>query len=285
LSSGRRCVSQPAFSRRIQTLETWVGAKLFDRSVQSVELTNAGEVFKPVALEIVQLAYQSRNNIYTQISSDVGKIRFSTVSTLAQFFVPHWLKELRPLVETGSLSVRTDFGGVSDYLDALEDGEVDFFVCYEDPSGTIANYTEKFDSILLGTESLVPVSSADNNGKPNWWFPSCKPGSSIPFLHTHVRPSLWPVRHLLENRFGDLKFVPVYESSIATAVSAMVIEGYGVAWVPRSIVADDLDTGRLVRAADESAEIPLDIKIYRYEPNFEPGTEKFWQALLSEGLD
>jgi DNA-binding transcriptional LysR family regulator len=62
----------------------------------------------------------------------------------------------------------------------------------------------------------------------------------------------------------------------------MVIEGYGVAWIPRSIVADDLEKGRLVRAAEESDEIPLDIKIYRYEPNSEPGTEKFWQVLLQK---
>jgi hypothetical protein len=65
LSAERRCVSQPAFSRRIKTLENWIGAKLIDRSVQPVELTSAGESFRPVALEIVHLAYQSRNNIYT----------------------------------------------------------------------------------------------------------------------------------------------------------------------------------------------------------------------------
>jgi DNA-binding transcriptional LysR family regulator len=147
LSSERRCVSQPAFSRRIKTLESWVGAKLIDRSVQPVVLTNAGDMFRPAALEIVQLAYQSRNNIYAQISSDTGKLRFSTVSTLAQFFVPPWLKKLRPLVETESLSVRTDFGGVSDYLDAVEDGRVDFFICYEDPSKTIVNYTESIGII------------------------------------------------------------------------------------------------------------------------------------------
>ena len=275
-------MSQPAFSRRIKTLENWIGAKLIDRSVQPVEITNAGESFRPFALEIVHLAYQSRNNIYTQISSDVGKIRFSTVSTLAQFFVPTWLKKLRPLVETESLSVRTDFDGVSDYLDALENGSVDFFVCYEDPTKTIVNYTEKFGSLLLGTESLVPVTTADSTGKPNWWLPSCDPGTSIPLLHTHAKPSLWPVSHLLENRFGDLNFVPVYESSIATAVRAMVIEGYGVAWIPKSIVADDLEKGRLVRAADEIDDIPLDIKIYRYEPNSEPGTERFWDVLLQE---
>ncbi len=278
ISSQRRCVSQPAFSRRIKTLENWLGAELIDRTVQPVKLTNAGEVFKPVALEIVLLAYQSRN--ISNRSAQMGKIRFSTVSTLAQFFVPAWLKQLQPLVESKSLSVRTDFKGVSEYLSALEDGRVDFFICYEDPSKTIINFAEKFSSIRLGTESLVPVVSPDNHGNPTYWLPSCKPGSTIPYLHTHSKPYLWPIRQLLEDRFGKLKFVPVYESTIATAIRAMVVEGYGVAWIPRSIVADDLEAGRLMLAAEASAEIPLDIKIYRYEPNAEPGTEKFWQALL-----
>ena len=245
-----------------------------------MKLTNAGEVFKPVALEIVLLAYQSRDNTFSQVSADVGKLRFSTVSTLAQFFVPAWLKQLRPLVESTSLSVRTDFKGVSEYLSALEDGRVDFFICYEDPSKKIINFTEKFSSIRLGTESLVPVVSPDKHGHPTYWLPSCKPGSTIPYLHTHSKPYLWPIRQLLEDRFGQLEFVPVYESTIATAIRAMVVEGYGVAWIPRSIVADDLEMGRLVLAAEESDAIPLDIKIYRYEPNAEPGTEKFWQALL-----
>ncbi len=273
-------MSQPAFSRRIKTLEKWLGAELIDRTVQPVKLTNAGEVFKPVALEIVLLAYQSRDNAYTQISADVGKICFSTVSTLAQFFVPAWLKQLRPLVESTSISVRTDFRGVSEYLAALEDGTVDFFICYEDPAKTIVNFTEKFSSILLGTESLIPVVKPDNHGNPAYWLPSCKPGSTIPYLHTYSKPYLWPIRQLLEERFGHLRFVPVYESTIATAIRAMVIEGYGVAWIPRSIVTDDLDAGRLVLAAEESDAVPLDIKIYRYGPNTKPGTEKFWQALL-----
>jgi len=49
VSSEQRCVSQPAFSRRIKALETWVGADLFDRSCHPVVLTDAGKVFKPVA--------------------------------------------------------------------------------------------------------------------------------------------------------------------------------------------------------------------------------------------
>ena len=35
-------ISQPAFSRRIKTLEAWVGVTLIDRSRQPVKLTEAG---------------------------------------------------------------------------------------------------------------------------------------------------------------------------------------------------------------------------------------------------
>jgi len=279
VSSDRRGVSQPAFSRRIKTLENWVGAKLIDRSGQPVKLTGAGERFKPVALDIVQMAYQSRNDIKTQIGLDEGKIRFSTVSTLAQFFVPGWLKNLQSTIETVSFSVRTDFGGVDDYLRGVEDGRTDFFISYEDPSGTIVNYTEKFSSLCLGSESLVPVVSPDSQGNPGYWLPSAEPGSSIPYLHTNSKPSLWPIKHHLETRYPNLEFVPVCETSIATAIRAMVIEGYGVAWIPKSIVVDDLANGRLMRAAEECDDMRLDIKIYRYEKNAEPRTEKFWQAI------
>ena len=49
ISSEQRFVSQPAFSRRIKSLETWVGAELIDRSIQPVTLTEPGREFNPSA--------------------------------------------------------------------------------------------------------------------------------------------------------------------------------------------------------------------------------------------
>ncbi|MES9901418.1 MAG: LysR family transcriptional regulator [Sedimenticola sp.] len=63
VASEQRFISQSAFSRRIHSLEVWVGAKLIDRSMQPVQLTFASELFKPIAQEIVRLAYLSRNDI------------------------------------------------------------------------------------------------------------------------------------------------------------------------------------------------------------------------------
>ncbi|MBE9556116.1 MAG: LysR family transcriptional regulator [Proteobacteria bacterium] len=278
ISSENRCVSQPAFSRRLKSLENWVGAKLIDRSSQPARLTEAGEIFKPVAQEIARLANQSRSDI----NGKKEKIRISTLSTLAQFFVPGWLNELQSLTETETFSVRSGYGSVGQYLSALEEGQIDFFIGYEDPSGAILNDTAKFCSLQLGTETLVPVVNPDKNGKPEYWLPTISPGSSIPYLHTYSNPQVWPVRHHLEIRFSDLNFVPVYESSTAAAIREMVLKGYGVAWIPKSIVANDLKSGALVRAATADDDISVNIVVYRYKLNSVPGTEKFWQILLQQ---
>ena len=281
ISSEQRFVSQPAFSRRIKSLEAWLGAKLIDRTSQPVQLTDAGELFKPVAQEIVRLAYLSRNNIKAQTREEDEKIRFSTLSTLAQFFMPAWLKNLQPDIESELFSVRTDFADVEDYLCALDEGDVDFFICYEDSSETILYDTAKYTSLHLGVEVLVPVVSPDSNGNPRWWLPS-NPEGVIPYLQTQFTPSLWPVRHHLEKRYGNLSFLIVYEATIATALRSMVIEGYGVAWIPLSIIVDDLEKGRVVHAGDENDGIKLDIKIYRNSNFIAPQAEKFWQVLLQK---
>jgi DNA-binding transcriptional LysR family regulator len=281
VSSEQRCISQPAFSRRIKALETWVGAELIHRTSHPVHLTDAGKEFKSVAEEIVWLAYQARDD---NRALDLGKevvIHFSTLSTLAQFFIPGWLKGLKAHIETEQFNVRTDFASIDDYLGGLADGIVDFFIGYEDPSGSDVIDPEKYSSLHLGEESLVPVVSPDGKGKPMWWLPS-KPQGAIPYLHTNSSLSLWPIRKHLEKHYGDLTFTPVYESSIATALKAMAIEGYGVAWIPKSIVVDDLANGRLVRAAEEKDDIAVDIKIYRNASSTDPKVEKFWQVLMQQ---
>lgn len=283
IAAEQRNVSQPAFSRRIQALEAWFGASLVDRGCQPARLTVAGETFVIVAQEIVSLAYQSRNDIVAKVAHEKEKIRFSTLSTLAQFFMPAWLKKLQPFIDTDQFVVRTDFGTVAEYLTALEENDVDLFVCYEDPIAGFYTDAGKFTSLKLGTEALVPVVAPDASGAPMWWLPD-RPTGPIPYLHTASTLSLWPVQGHLETHYGDLSFITVYETGIATAMKAMAIEGYGVAWIPSAIIAGDLATGRLVRAAGETDDIVVDIKIYRCTDFDEPRVGAFWQALLEKTI-
>ena len=53
-SAQARYTTQPAFSRRIKSLEEWVGAQLFNRTSQPVTLTLAGERFRLVAEDVLR---------------------------------------------------------------------------------------------------------------------------------------------------------------------------------------------------------------------------------------
>ena len=42
LAADRRCMTQPAFSRRIQAMEDWFGCSIFDRNTRPISLTRSG---------------------------------------------------------------------------------------------------------------------------------------------------------------------------------------------------------------------------------------------------
>jgi DNA-binding transcriptional LysR family regulator len=52
-------VAQPSLSRQIRRLEQQLGARLFDRTHQRTQLTEAGEVFLPLAKELLRSAAQA----------------------------------------------------------------------------------------------------------------------------------------------------------------------------------------------------------------------------------
>jgi DNA-binding transcriptional LysR family regulator len=59
-SARLRHVTQPAFSRRIQSLEAWAGTDLIDRSAYPTRLTPAGELLYGQALELLQSLQSAR---------------------------------------------------------------------------------------------------------------------------------------------------------------------------------------------------------------------------------
>jgi len=283
IAAQQRCVSQPAFSRRIQALEAWIDAPLIDRTRQPCQLTQAGKLFRPVAQKIITISNEAKAGIQEQILDDKQKMRFSTLGTLSQIFMPGWLKSLQPFIDASQYVVKTEYGSILSYFSALEDNSVDFFISYLDPNIRLQGDAEIFESLKLGEESLVPVVCPNEDGTPSWWLPD-KPQEPIPCLHTLADNSPWPIKSHMENKYKGLVFKSVYESSIGTTLKAMALEGFGLAWIPRSLIADELASGKLVRAAERADDILVDIKIYRCTKYNEPRVDKFWTVLQQQGM-
>src|SRR3984885_439809 len=52
-------IAQPSLSRQVRSLEQTLGARLFDRTPQGTQLTEAGEVFLPRAKALLRSAAQA----------------------------------------------------------------------------------------------------------------------------------------------------------------------------------------------------------------------------------
>ncbi|MGB9206178.1 MAG: LysR substrate-binding domain-containing protein, partial [Terriglobales bacterium] len=72
---------------------------------------------------------------------------------------------------------------------------------------------------------------------------------------------------------------PVFQGHLAAALRSMVLAGRGVAWLPRSLIADDLAQGRLIPAGPPMFDIDIAINLYRASHGLGKTAERFWARL------
>ncbi|MEW6002621.1 MAG: selenium metabolism-associated LysR family transcriptional regulator [Nitrospirota bacterium] len=88
-------LTQPAVSLQIQTLEEIYGAKLFDRSSNTVTLTPAGEVLYKYAKEILALYASAEKEIGDITGFVKGSITIGACSTIGDYLLPCVISDFR----------------------------------------------------------------------------------------------------------------------------------------------------------------------------------------------
>ncbi len=239
--------SQPAFSRRVRALEEWIGTSLVDRSTQPARLTEVGEWFKSVAVELVARVARlpgEADQLLEALTSDVlarceaqmheGKVHFVLAHGHAQ--VP------------GSL-----------------DGEA-------------------YLSAVIGTDRLVPVSKATASGEALHRTGNKAVKNGVPVLSYTEESGMGRVmRAVLGQRLEAMAAHAVFTAHLASVLRSMALDGRGIAWLPQTLIVDDLDAGRLVAAADADLCVDLEIRLYRPRSAVGHITKEFWDAAIRPG--
>ncbi len=267
-------LSQPAFSRRIQSLENWVGVVLVDRSRQPVKLTDAGLQILETGLQAVNRIEQERSQILeAQALPDKYVVSFAAQHSIGWRFYPSWLQALEEAY--GPILSRLRADDLPNCLHDLERGDVDFVIAFELPN---AKTRSMFKSIVIGQDRLVPVSKPAEDGAPIFRFDT--EGGDIPFLRFGDAA---PISALLEPTIAkhnlNERLRTVYENSMAGALRMRARAGDGVAWLPESLIAADLETGVLVRAGVADWDVPLEIHLFRNEGRTNRATRAIWSFL------
>ncbi|HEY5634420.1 MAG TPA: LysR substrate-binding domain-containing protein [Burkholderiaceae bacterium] len=277
-SAAERNVTQSAFSRRIQALERWVGAPLVDRSTFPSRLTPEGEAFREVAEQTARELTRAREQARTTRRHAENTIVFSATHSIALSFFPDWLG--RVAREVGPVDAQMVADNMHNCVQNLTEGVCDFLICFSHPDFPLLIDPERYPSRHLADDRLVPVSAAGDDGQARYLLPGT-PDRPIPYLAYAAESFLGRVvAELLARPERQCHFVCRYEDALAGSLTAMARAGHGVAWVPAGLVAEDLASGRLLRAGPGEWDVPFGITIHRSAERGRPRVDALWDRLF-----
>jgi LysR family transcriptional regulator, hypochlorite-specific transcription factor HypT len=259
----RRHVSQPAFSRRIQMLEAWLGVTLVDRARKPLQFTTLAADHHDAFRNLIARIYEFRSAIKSA-SLDVADLTIAAQHTLAASYVPSLLKQLRRLAPEQNFRIRSE--NRSDAVTLLMRGQAEILIVYETAQTLCGVPPPLAARQVLGTDSLVLVSCPDVHASLNA-ARTATAAAPVPML-------CFPP----ESYFGQLlRFDALPElmrrqqvavrciSEFAVGLRELALIGQGAAWLPLSLVADDLRRGRLVSLDGLGRSVPMDVVVYRVE--------------------
>ena len=259
-SAVERNVTQPAFSRRIKALEEWVGVALIDRSSYPTRLTPAGETFLAAVRAATTSLQAARQELRQAARADRKLLRIAIQHSLASGFLARWLATL-PLAQEDFL-VRVHADNRHDCVRSLEDGNVDLLVCHTHPGLPLQLDPERYASLTLATDTLMPVSQPGSDGRP---LHPLRGEGTTPVRWLSYTPEVFmgqAVARALAQSDLPLRLRAALESALVETLRSAALAGLGTAWLPASLIAGDLNSKALVRAGGDDLDVHLTVTAY-----------------------
>lgn len=246
-AANRRHTTQPAYSRRVQRLEEWIGAPLFDRDSRPVSLTPSGIEFAKRAARIREDIIDMRRIAGSVATRLPGATRIYTTNTIAIGMMANWVAAQK--MDNYSLTVSS----VSHCLDAVRQKKCDMalvpiFAETDIPPGITVEpvYRDKLSFVAhKDIRRKICVKNGLLHGPVMMYAPATAYGHLI-------------AREMDRHGLG-LAQKPVCESASAEALLAQVKSGAGGAWVAQSIMDHTHDYDKV----DAIFEIGFDIGLVR----------------------
>jgi len=238
-NAARECgVSQPAISQQIARLEEELGRPVFERQGRRISLTEAGELLRRRALQIVSMVDDAKRLL--RDDGETGTVVVSAIPTIAPYLLPNVLRAFHQRRPRARVEVNEEVTEV--ILKRCAQGEIDV--------GILALPAERgylrFDALF--EEELLLVTAADHPlvGRERVGLDDLR---DLPFV-------LLDEAHCLSADIQGFcrrqQFQPIgtgRTSQLAT-VQELVALGFGISFIPEMARALDVDPRRVYRSLD-----------------------------------
>lgn len=119
-------LSQPTISTHINTLEEELGVRLFERLSKEVVLTEAGQIFYPYAVDMLDLRERSHEAVKEFLNEISGNLRIGSSTILSEFILPEVIKEFK--VEFPKTFFAMDVNDSQSIIQRVSDGILDLAI-------------------------------------------------------------------------------------------------------------------------------------------------------------
>ncbi|WP_291011719.1 LysR family transcriptional regulator [Hydrogenophaga sp.] len=276
----KRHVSQPAFSRRIQLLEEWLGVALIDRSRKPLRFTPLASQHEAAFRSLATHIYEFQAALKSDATNSPGLV-LAAQHSLAAAYLPTFLEELRALMPEQRFRIRSE--NRDEGVGLLVRGHADILLTYESPQTLSGVPPQLATSCALGEDALVLVASAKlcasadflQAGRPLPLL--CFPPES--FFGQAVRIRALP--ELMRDRLVAVQYV----SEFSLGLREMALIHQGAAWLPRALIAQDLTAGTLCELSSVGRPVPLTIVAYFASRGGKALQELLSQFTAARGMD
>jgi LysR family transcriptional regulator, hypochlorite-specific transcription factor HypT len=271
-SAEERHVTQSAFSRRIRALEVWLGVSLVDRSTYPTTLTPEGRQFRETAEEAVRMFQVARFELQSSRQQSRHIVSIAALHTLSLTFFPRWFRKIEE--KTGAIGSRLLPDSFHNCLQAVVEGGYDFLFTFHHPSIQIPLDPDLFPYLVVGHDRLVAVAAMTLTSSES------TADTPLPLLRYAEGSFLGRLAVLAQGQEGTItaQVAHTNENAMAEALKFMALEGHGVAWLPCSLVAAEIEAGTL---AIVGPDFPMEIRLYRSAERTRKAVEQVWAAAKS----
>lgn len=230
-------LTQPAVSHHIQQLENELGTKLVIRNKNEIILTKEGNIAVNYAKKIVGL-YNKMTTTIEDKENHITNLRIGVTHTSESNNIMVVLAKIGDLLGNVNITVITET--IKNIYEMLDNYEIDIAIVADkaDP--------EKFNSLLLDTDSLVCVLSKDNplSKKSMLTIDDLKKSKMILRLPDSATRMQFDSSLIAMNE-SIHRFNVILEVDNIATIKTLVRKNLGISILAKSACIDDINKGKL----------------------------------------
>ncbi|MGH1539452.1 MAG: LysR family transcriptional regulator [Arenicella sp.] len=273
----KRFVTQPAFSRRIKVIEDSIGVELLNRSRKPAVLHPFVKKQQDRMREIVGNVNELVHELNRQDREALNRVIIASQHAIVTSIAPGLITRLSDSMD---INIRLRSANRDECHGLLITKQADIMITYRGPSELPSTEEDFIEELVVGHEQLIPVyatshlsrlkTSQENGELPIIAYPVDVFLGKV--MNTELLPNIQPTAYVRKRT----------ETALTLAALQLSMAGIGIAWVPRSLVNEEIDQGKLTDLSEELPSCHLFIVATRLSGKKSEIKQTVWNTICKD---